>query len=150
MNASFTEIQDILKHPLRVSIPKKGDTPIIVTDACTSLPAGGTKLILKRPGNESYLPSFNFGCRLPDTYKTWSPCEVEAYILNQGIERMQHFLKICDTQGICLIDNKAVVQAKLKLDQGKFSDSAKIQNFLTNISSKKLKSTTSVFQTTDP
>ena len=59
----------------------------MATDACTSLPAGGTKLFLKRPGVDKFLPSFNFGARLPPTVKSWSPCEVEAYFLNKGIEK---------------------------------------------------------------
>ena len=138
MESAFAKIQNILKNPLTITIPKEGDTPIIISDACTSLPAGGTKLLLQRPGREGYLPSFNFGCRLPESYKNWSTCEVEAFMLNKGIEKMEHFLKICNRPGICLIDSKPVVQAKLKLDQGKFSSSARVQNLLTNISAKRM------------
>ena len=66
----------------------------MVTDACTSLPAGGTKLFIKRPGVDIFLPSFNFGARFPTTIKSWSPCEVEAYFLNKGIERLP-IMSVC-------------------------------------------------------
>ena len=67
-----------------------------------------------------------------------STCEVEAFILHKGIERMQHFLRICDQPGICLIDSKPVVQKKLNIDREIFSNSARLQNLLTNISSKRM------------
>ena len=44
---AFQDTQSILKSPLLVTIPRAGDTPYLVTDACTSLPAGGSKLFLK-------------------------------------------------------------------------------------------------------
>lgn len=87
---SFHQIQDILKSPLSVTVPRKGDTVYVATDACTSLPAGRTKMFVKRPGVQRFLPSFNFGCRLPSTLKSWSPCEVEAFFLNKGIMKAEH------------------------------------------------------------
>ena len=59
---AFLDTQQILKSPLLITIPRKGDTPVLASDACMSLPAGGTKLFLQRPGVKGFLPSFNFGC----------------------------------------------------------------------------------------
>ena len=39
---AFQKIQEILKKPLVVSVPRVGDTPYIITEMCTTLPAGGT------------------------------------------------------------------------------------------------------------
>ena len=134
---AFRKIQDILKQPLSVTIPRKGDIIHLATDACTSLPAGGTKMFLKRPGVTQFLPSFNFGCRLPQTLKQWSPCEVEGYFLNKGIEKAEFYVKMSGNPGIALTDCKPVFQAKQKLDQGKFSSSKKLQDLLTNLSAKR-------------
>ena len=93
-------------------------------------------MFLKRPGVEGFLPSFNFGCRLPQTLKQWSPCEVEAYFLNKGIEKAEYYTKLTGNNGIALTDCKPVFQAKQKLDRGEFSSSKKLQDLLANISCK--------------
>ena len=90
---SFKKVQEVLKHPLSVTIPRPGDTLYLATDACTSIPAGGTKLFIKRPDINGFLPSFNFGCRLPTTLRKWSLCEVAAYFLNKGIKMPHHLGK---------------------------------------------------------
>ena len=100
---------------MSVTVPRKGDTLYLATDACTSLPAGGTKMFLARPGVQGFLPSFNFGCRLPDTLKQWSPCEVEAYFLHKGIEKAQFYSRLTENPSIALTDSKPVFQAKQKL-----------------------------------
>ena len=133
---SFKRIQHILQQPLSVTVPRQGDTIYLATDACTSLPAGGTKMFLQRPGLDGFLPSFNFGCRLPQTLKEWSPCEVEAYFLNKGIEKAEYYTKLSGNPGVALTDSKPVFQAKQKLDRGEFSSSKRLQNLLANISAK--------------
>ena len=134
---AFHSIQAILKQPLSVTVPRKGDVIYMATDACTSLPAGGTKLFIKRPGIEKFLPSFNFGARLPSTVKSWFPCEVEAFFLNKGIEKAAHYVRISDNPAIALTDCKPVYQAKLRLDKGEFSANSKLQTLLSNLSAKR-------------
>ena len=124
--SSFQQIQTILKHPLSVTVPRKGDTLYMAVDACTSLPAGGTKLFIQRPGVQGFLPSFNFGSRLPSTLKQWSPCEVEAYFLNKGINKAEYYSRVTENPGIVLTDSKPVFQAKDKLDKGQFSSSRRL------------------------
>ena len=134
---SFQQIQNILKHPLSVTVPKRGDTVYMAVDACTSLPAGGTKLFIQRPGVQGFLPSFNFGTRLPQTLRDWSPCEVEAYFLNKGITKAEFYTRLTGNPGIVLTDCKPVFQAKQKLDRGQFSSSRRLQDLLTNLSAKR-------------
>ena len=67
----------------------------------------------------------------------WSPCEVEAYFLNKGIEKSAHYVRVSGNPAIALTDSKPVFQAKLKLDKGKFSASPKLQTLLTNLSAKR-------------
>ena len=135
---AFHNTQDILKSPLAVTMPRKGDTPFIATDASTSLPAGGTKLFLQRPGVPGFLPCFNFGCRLPPNMTNWEPCEVEAYLVNQGLNKNEHFLKVCGNPGVILVDSKPVYQAKQRLDGGKFSTNRRLQSLLSNVSAKRM------------
>ena len=94
-------------------------------------------MFIKRPGTQKFLPSFNFGCRLPSTLKQWSPCEVEAFFLNQGIEKSAHYVRITGNPAIALTDCKPVYQAQLKLKAGKFSTSLKLQSLLTNLTAKR-------------
>ena len=131
---SFLSVQQILKNPLNVTVPRKGDTPYIVSDGCTSLPACGTKLFLKRPGVDGFLNSFHHGCRLPKRLKEYSPCEVEAYSLAQGVAHNKFYIKLTGEPGICLTDSKAVNEAKQRLDNGFFSSSRRLQDLLTNLS----------------
>ena len=78
----FKRIQQILKAPMSVVIPKRGDT---------------TFLAVQRPVVNGFLPSFNFGCRLPQTVKPWSPFEVEAFFLNKGLEKSEFYTKLTAT-----------------------------------------------------
>ena len=61
LTKSFLLVQEILKSPLMVTVPKKGDKIILASDGCTSLPAGGVKMLVERPGVPGYLPSFKWG-----------------------------------------------------------------------------------------
>lgn len=91
-------------------------------------------MFLARPGVQGFLQSFNFGCRLPDTLKQWSPCEVEAYFLHKGIEKAQIKSRLTENPSIALTDSKPLFQAKQKLDRGKFSSSKRLQSLLSNLS----------------
>ena len=135
---AFRDVQNILKNPLSVTIPRPGDTPYIVSDGCTHLPAGGTKLFLQRPGVPGFLPSFSFGARLPESFKNWPPHDIEAYFLNKGIQKHAHYIKECGKPGVALIDSKATVQAKQRMDRGEFSTSRRLQDLLYNLSSKRM------------
>ena len=130
LREAFARTQEILGNPLIVTVPQQGDTPYIATDACTSLPAGGTKLFLKHPGVPGFLPSFNFGCRLPSGFKTWPPHDIEAFFLSKGIEKASHYIRICETPGVALVDSKPTYQAKQRLDKGLFSTSRRMQDLL--------------------
>ena len=48
----------------------------------------------------------------------------------------EYFIRTTGNPGICLIDSKAVVQAKNRLDSGKFSTSHHLQDLLANLSAK--------------
>ena len=64
--SAFKDTQKILLNPMAVTIPRANDIPLVVTDACTTLPAGGARLILQRPGAQGYSHEFPH-IRLPPT-----------------------------------------------------------------------------------
>jgi hypothetical protein len=135
---AFLRTQEILKDPVQVTIPKKGDVIWLANDACTNIPACGLKMIIQRPGIDGYLPSFNWGSRLPDRVKSWEPCEVEAYSIHHGIKHLEYWIKLTENPGVVLVDSKAVYQATKKLEKGEISASRRIQDLLVNISNKKM------------
>ena len=138
LSEGFYKIQDILKRSNNVAIPRPGDVCYIANDASQSLPAMATKLFLKRPGIDHFLPSFNFGFRIKTSMKDYSPCELEAFSLNKGIQKLSHFLKSTGNDAIALVDSKATFQAKKRLDEGKFSTSPRLQDLLSNLSAHRI------------
>ena len=92
------------------------------------------KLFIRRPGIEGFLPSFNFGFRLKKSSKGWLPCELEALSLSKGIETLAPYLKLTGNPVVALVDSKPIYQAKMRLDQGKFSTNRRLQDLLTNLS----------------
>ena len=74
----FKRIQQILKAPMSVVIPKRGDTTFLAVDACTSLPAGGSKLFVQRPETKtSVVFVMPVGCR---------PLEIPALALKSVLK----------------------------------------------------------------
>ena len=135
---AFQAIQNILKDPLKVTIPRRGDTVLLASDACTSLPACGVKMILQRPGTDGFLTSFNWGTRLPARVRAWEPCEVEAYSLSHGVKKLSYWIQLTQQPGIVLVDSKPVYQCFQKMTRGEFSSSRIMQDLLANLSSKSL------------
>ena len=138
--AAFEDVQDICKNPVNVYVPKKGDNLYLVGDAAPSKGPGiGTKLLIQRKGTNKILPSFNYGCRMKNMMKDWSPCEVEAFQLSQAIKKFKPFLRFVGTKTTALIDSRASVLAVQRLENGKPSTNKRLQDLLTNISAENIK-----------
>ena len=120
------------------TVPRKGDECYIATDACTSLPAVGAKLFLKKPGIDRYLLSFSFGFRVPTNMTGWQPCEVEAFGLAKAIDKYDHYIKVTQNTAVALIDSKPTLEAQKRLERGQFSASRKLQDLLANLTSKRI------------
>ena len=137
-NDAFSSIQNILKKPEVIYVPRQNDQLFICSDGALSGPALGVKLLIKREGHDQLLPSFNYGFRVKNTMLGWSPCEFEAYSLVQGIKRMKPFLRFVQHPSTALVDSKAVVEAVKKMERGQFSTNRRLQDLLANISSERL------------
>ena len=136
---SFNTIQQILRSPEAVFVPRKNDSLFICGDGSPTANALGTKLFIKRPGCSQILPSFNYGFRIKSNMKNWSPCEFEAYSISQGIKKMKPFFRFVETQTTAMIDSKACVQAVQRMENGKFSTSRRLQDLLSNLSAERIK-----------
>ena len=136
---AFNSIQEILKTPEVVYVPRKDDSLFICGDGAPTANALGTKLFIKRPGIPQLLPSFNYGFRIKSNMKNWSPCEFEAYSIAQGIKKMKPFFRFVDTKTTAMIDSKACVQAVQRMENGKFSTSRRLQDLLSNLSAERIK-----------
>ena len=136
--SSFKAIQQIIKSPLMATVPRKGDSCFIATDACSTLPACGTKLFISRPNVTGYLPSFNFGFRVTTPMLGWSSCEIEAFALNKAVRKHEHFIKLTQNPAVALVDSKATSEAYKKLCRGEVSVGKRLQDLLVNLSSRRI------------
>ena len=134
---AFRQIQQLLRQPEVVYVPRQGDQLFLCGDGAPSGPALGTKLVIKRDGK--LLPSFNYGFRLKNSMRGWSPCEFEAFSITQGIKKMKPFLRFVETPTTVLVDSKASVQAILRMENGQFSTNRRLQDLLANLSAERLR-----------
>ena len=139
LTEAFRTVQELLKTPEVVYVPRKGDELFICSDGAPSASALGTKLLIKREGESNLLPSFNYGLRIKNNMRNWSPCEFEAYSISQGIKKMKPFLRFAETPSTALVDSKATVQAVQKMENGVFSTSRRLQDLLANLSAERVK-----------
>ena len=139
LTEAFTSVQELLKAPEVVHVPRRGDELFICSDGAPSASALGTKLLIKREGESKLLPSFNYGLRIKSNMRNWSPCEFEAYSISQGIKKMKPFLRFVETPSTALVDSKATVQAVQKMENGVFSTSRRLQDLLANLSAERIK-----------
>ena len=131
---AFKAVQDILRRPNVITIPRPGDTVHLASDAAASLPAAGTKMFLSRPGVTGFLPSFNFGYRVTGPMLNWSSCELEAHAINRGLKYHEHFIRITGTPSVAYTDSKSSFQCKQKIDRGEVSASKRLMDLLVNMS----------------
>ena len=76
--------------------------------------------------------------KLPDKCKKWSPCEVEALALAAGVNREYDIIRESKLPLIIQPDSKPVQEAIKLINNGKFSASARMSSFLTNVNRTKI------------
>ena len=133
----FRNAKDHVKKQTRLFLPSPDDKLILETDAAKgggkqNLPAGiGHILFAVKDGIKH--PVRIHSAKLPEKCQKWSPCEIEALAFAAGIDReydlireSKHPLTICP-------DSKPVHEAVQQINKGKFSTSARMSSFLTNV-----------------
>ena len=133
----FRNAKDQVNNQVRLFLPSPDDQLILETDAAKGggkddLPAGiGHVLFAMKDGKK--LPVRVHSAKLPDKCKKWSPCEIEALAFAAGIDREYDLIRESRHPLIVCPDSKPVHEAVQFINKGKFSTSARMSSFLTNV-----------------
>ena len=57
-----------------------------------------------------------------------------ALTLKKGLDKLSPYIKVTGKPAIALVDSKPIVQAKQRMDDGKFSSNRRLQDLLANFS----------------
>ena len=137
LEKKFREAKDSINLLATLYLPSPHDQLILETDAAQGggkqdLPAGiGHILFAVKDGKK--LAVRYHSSKLPDKCKKWSPCEIEALALAAGVNREYDIIRESKHPLIVQPDSKPVHEAIKLINKGKFSSSARISSFLTNI-----------------
>ena len=140
----FRNAKEQISKQVRLVLPSPDEQLIMETDAAKgggkdNLPAGiGHVVFVVRDGKK--LPVRVHSAKLPDKCKKWSPCEVEALAFAAGIDREYDLVRESKHPLIICPDSKPVHEAVKFINQGKFSASARMSSFLTNVNRTRIES----------
>ena len=133
----FREAKESLNDLATLYLPSPHDQLLLETDAAKgggkhNLPAGiGHVLYAIKDGKK--IPVRFHSAKLPDKCKKWSPCEVEALALAAGVNKEYDIIRESKLPLIIQPDSKPVHEAIKLINNGKFSASARMSSFLTNV-----------------
>ena len=71
--------------------------------------------------------------KLDSRCQNWHPCEIEALAFATGIEKEQDIIRESKHPLVIMPDSKPVHEAVKRINQGKFSTSARMSSFLNNV-----------------
>ena len=127
----FREAKAHIKNTHTLYLPHPDDQLVIKTDAAQSSPGiGHTVYAIK---GKELLPVRFHSSKLKPGCRLWSPCELEALVIAVSIETEYPLLRESRNPILLLPDSKPVQDAVQLIQQGKFSASARMNQFLTNI-----------------
>lgn len=129
----FRKSQEALKLPHVLSIPTPEDRLIITTDGSPVNNGLGATLFIDRNGKR--LTSEFYSFKLKPHQQKWLPCEVEALAISAAVVHFGPYIRESKNKTQILTDNRPCVLAFQKLQKGKFSASARVSTFLTQLSS---------------
>ena len=129
---AFGKIQEALKSPCSLTIPRPADQLVMTVDASPLNNGIAATLFVVRNGKR--LLSGFFSMKLRTHQMNWMPCEHEALAISAGINHFSPYIRESHQKTQVLSDSKPCVQAFQKLCKGMFSASAWISTFLTALS----------------
>ena len=131
----FREAKDTINKLVTLYLPSPNDQLILETDAANGAgltPAGIGHVLYAMKGGKK-LPVRLHSSKLPEKCKKWSPCDNEGLALAAGINKEYDIIRESKHPLIIQTDSKPVHEAIKLVNSGKFSASARISSFLTNI-----------------
>ena len=137
---AFSKMQNLLKDPQTIIIPRPQDQKYIIPDAATKSPAFGAILIVNRKEANTDEDNFKIGGYFNTKLKEGlNPCEAEAQGIDRASEHWDHYSRESVEPTIILSDSDPCVRSLRRMSKGKFSTSSKLQNFLHKLSGRFVK-----------
>ena len=129
LEKKFREAKESIDKLVTLYLPSPNDQLILQTDACQV----GIGHVLFAVKNGKKLPVRIHSVKLPERCKKWSPCELESLALAAGVDKEYDIIRESKLPLIIETDSKPVHEALKLIKDGKFSASARMSSFLTNV-----------------
>ena len=129
LEKQFGEAKENIDKLVTLYLPSPQDQLVLQTDASKH----GIGHILFALKNEKRIPVRIHSVKLPEKCKKWSACEVEGLALAAGVDKEYDLIRESQHPLIIETDSKPVHEALKLINNGKFSASARMSSFLTNI-----------------
>jgi len=128
---AFRDAKNHIDSIKELYLPSPDDQLLLVPDGSQKTPGIGHILYALVNGHRK--PVRYHSVKLPDNCKKWSPCEVEALAFATGIQSEIDIIKESKHPLIIAPDSNPVKDAVNLIKKGKFSASARMNSFITNI-----------------
>ena len=112
-------------------LPSPSDKLVMIPDAARVKPGIGHVLYAIK--NDQKVPVRFHSVKLPAKCEKWQPCEVEALAFATGIEAEYDLIRESKHPLLICPDSKVVADAVALIQKGKYSSSARINKFITNV-----------------
>ena len=136
LESKFRHAKEHINKLVTLYLPSPDDQLVLETDASQ----GGIGHILYALRDGKKLTVRIHSTKLPEKCKKWSPCENEALALAVGVDKEYDIIRESHHPLQIRPDSKPVHEAVKLVNQGKFSTSARMSSFLTNINRTRIES----------
>ena len=142
LETKFRDAKMNINSLVTLYLPSPDDQLVLEVDAAKGggdSPAGiGHALYAVKDGVKKIVRLHS--TKLPDKCQRWSPCELEAVAFAAAIDKEYDIIRESKHPLIITPDSKPVHEAVNLINQGKFSTSARMSSFLTNVNRTKIQS----------
>jgi len=128
---AFREAKNHIDTMQDLYLPSPDDQLLLVPDGSQKTPGIGHILYAIVDGRRK--PVRYHSVKLPENVKKWSPCEVEALAFATGIQAEMDLIKESKHPLLIAPDSCPVKDAVNLIKKGRFSASARMNSFITNI-----------------
>ena len=134
--AAFKTAKNHIDNVQELYLPSPHDQLLLVPDGAQKTPGIGHVLYAVVGGQRK--PVRFHSVKLPEHCKKWSPCEVEALAFATGIQAEMDIIKESHKPLLIAPDSTPVKDAVNLIKKGKFSASARMTSFITNLNRVKI------------
>ena len=129
--SAFATAKNHIDNIKELYLPSPQDQLLLVPDGSQKTPGIGHVLYALVDGHRK--PVRYHSVKLPENCKKWSPCEVEALAFATGIQAEMDLIKESKLPLLIAPDSSPVKDAVALIKKGKFSASARMNSFMTNV-----------------